>query len=49
MVLRGYRQFAHRHGLRFQHVTHGIRNAVERVYREVKRPTKPVFKYVQSC
>ena len=28
-----------RHGLRFQHVTHGNRNAVERVYREVKRRT----------
>jgi transposase-like protein len=27
----------HRHGLRFQHVTHGNRNAVERVFREVKR------------
>ncbi|QKY18695.1 IS6 family transposase [Halorubrum sp. CBA1229] len=30
----------HRHGLRFQHVTHGNRNAVERVFREVKRQTK---------
>ena len=29
----------HRHGLRFQHVTHGNRNAVERVFREVKRRT----------
>jgi len=28
-----------RHGLRFQHETHGNRNAVERVYREVKRRT----------
>ena len=27
----------HRHGLRFQHETHGNRNAVERVFREVKR------------
>jgi transposase-like protein len=29
----------HRHGLRFQHVTHGNRNAVERVFREIKRRT----------
>jgi len=29
----------HRHGLRFQHVTHGNRNAVERVFRELKRRT----------
>jgi transposase-like protein len=29
----------HRLGLRFQHVTHGNRNAVERVFREVKRRT----------
>jgi transposase-like protein len=29
----------HRHGLRFQHITHGNRNAVERVFREVKRRT----------
>ena len=29
----------HRHGLRFQHVTHGNRNAVERIFREVKRRT----------
>jgi transposase-like protein len=29
----------HRRGLRFQHVTHGNRNAVERVFREVKRRT----------
>ena len=29
----------HRHGLRFQHVTHGNRNAIERVFREVKRRT----------
>jgi putative transposase len=28
-----------RHGLRFRHVTHGNRNSVERVYREVKRRT----------
>jgi len=28
-----------RHNLRFQHVTHGNRNAVERVYREVKPRT----------
>jgi transposase-like protein len=27
------------HGLRFQHVTHGNRNAVERVFRELKRRT----------
>ena len=30
----------HRLGLRFRHVTHGNRNAVERVFREVKRQTK---------
>jgi putative transposase len=29
----------HRLGLRFQHVTHGDRNAVERVFRELKRRT----------
>ena len=29
----------HRHGLRFQHVTHGNRNAVERVFKELKRRT----------
>jgi len=29
----------HRHGLRFHHVPHGNRNAVERVFREVKRRT----------
>jgi transposase-like protein len=29
----------HRHGLRFQHVTHGNRNAVKRVVRKVKRRT----------
>ena len=29
----------HRHGLRFQHVTHENRNAVERVFREVKHRT----------
>ena len=28
-----------RHGLRFQHETHGNRNAVERVFREVKHRT----------
>jgi transposase-like protein len=28
-----------RHGLRFQHVTHGNRNAVERLYKELKRRT----------
>ncbi|GAA0293404.1 DDE-type integrase/transposase/recombinase [Halarchaeum salinum] len=28
-----------RHGLRFQHVTHGNRNAVERLYKEIKRRT----------
>jgi len=27
----------HRFGLRFQHITHGNRNAVERVFRELKR------------
>jgi transposase-like protein len=27
----------HRHGLRFQHITHGNRDVVERVFREVKR------------
>jgi transposase-like protein len=30
----------HRHGLRFYHVTHGNRNSVERVFRELKRRTK---------
>jgi transposase-like protein len=30
----------HRHGLRFQHVTHGNRNAIERVFKELKRRTK---------
>jgi len=29
----------HRYNLRFQHVTHGNRNAVERVFKEVKRRT----------
>lgn len=29
----------HRHGLRFQHETHGYRNNVECVFREVKRRT----------
>ncbi|WP_435346737.1 IS6 family transposase [Haloarchaeobius sp. HRN-SO-5] len=29
----------HRHGLRFQQETHGNRNSVERVFREVKRRT----------
>ncbi|MFC6987641.1 IS6 family transposase [Haloplanus sp. GCM10025708] len=29
----------HRHGLRFHHETHGNRNAVERIFREVKRRT----------
>ena len=29
----------HRLGLRFQHVTHGNRNAVERVFRKLKRRT----------
>jgi transposase-like protein len=29
----------HRHGLRFQPVTHGKRNAVKRVFRELKRRT----------
>jgi len=29
----------HRHGLPFQHVTHGNWNGVERVFREVKRRT----------
>ena len=28
-----------RHGLRFQHETHGNRNSIERVYTEVKRRT----------
>jgi putative transposase len=28
-----------RHGLRFQHVTHGNRNAIERLYKEIKRRT----------
>ena len=30
----------HRQGLRFQHQTHGNRNSVERVFRELKRRTK---------
>jgi transposase-like protein len=30
----------HRHGLRFQHVSHGNRNAVERVFKELKRRTE---------
>ena len=29
----------HRYNLRFQHVTHGNRNAVERVFKEIKRRT----------
>jgi transposase-like protein len=29
----------HRHGLRFRHVTYWNRNAVERVFREIKRRT----------
>lgn len=29
----------HRHGLRFHHVTHGNRNAIERVFKELKRRT----------
>ena len=29
----------YRHGLRFQHVTHGNRNVVKRVFREIKRRT----------
>lgn len=28
-----------RHGLRFQHETHGNRNAIERLYKEIKRRT----------
>jgi transposase-like protein len=30
----------YRHSLRFQHVTHGNRNAVERVFKELKRRTE---------
>jgi transposase-like protein len=30
----------YRHGLEFQHVTHGDRNSVERVFKEVKRRTE---------
>jgi transposase-like protein len=30
----------HRHSLRFQHVTHGNRNAIERVFKELKRRTE---------
>ena len=30
----------HHHSLRFQHVTHGNRNAVERVFKELKRRTE---------
>jgi len=29
----------HRHGLRFRHETHGNRNAVERIFKELKRRT----------
>jgi len=29
----------HRHELRFQHITHGNRNAVERVFGKIKRRT----------
>ena len=29
----------HRHGLRFQHVTHGNRSAIERIFCELKRRT----------
>jgi transposase-like protein len=29
----------HRHGLRFQHETHGNRNAAERIFKELKRRT----------
>ncbi|QCC49377.1 IS6 family transposase [Halobellus limi] len=39
----------HRHSLRFQHVTHGNRNAVERVFKERKRRIEPFanhFKHV---
>ena len=32
-------QAAHRHGLRFKHIIHGNRNAVERVFQELKRRT----------
>jgi transposase-like protein len=28
-----------RHGLRFQHETHGNRNVIERLYKEIKRRT----------
>jgi transposase-like protein len=40
----------HRHGLRFQHVTHGNRNAIERIFRGMKQRTKPfsnTFSYVE--
>ena len=30
----------HRHSLRFQHVTHGNRNAIERAFKEFKRRTE---------
>lgn len=32
--------------LRFYHVTHGNRNAVERIFIEIKQRTKPIQKYV---
>ncbi|GAB3313419.1 IS6 family transposase [Haloplanus salinarum] len=37
----------HRHGLRFQHITHGNRNAVEDIFREVKQRTNQ-FSYMFS-
>jgi len=42
LVDQGPRLYAalHRYNLRFQHVTHGNRNAIERVFREIKRRTK---------
>ena len=41
----------HRHGLRFQHVTHGTRNAVERVFHGVKHRTNQfsnMFSHVEQ-
>jgi transposase-like protein len=42
----------HHHGLRFQHVTHGNRNVVERLYKELKRRTDQFashFRNVQTA
>jgi transposase-like protein len=38
-----------RHGLRFQHVTHGNRNAIERLYKEIKRRTKQFANHFRNA